>query len=78
MVITAARAPYGDLVGSRIEAIGGRPVADVLGLVQPLSPRDNPSNLLAYGPLYLRVSELLVGLGVVATATAATFTVVDR
>ena len=78
LVITAARAPYGDLVGSRIEAIGGRPIADVLGLVQPLSPRDNPSNLLAYGPLYLRVSELLVGLGVVATATAATFTVVDR
>jgi hypothetical protein len=78
LVITAARAPYGNLVGSRIEAIGGRPIADVLGLVQPLSPRDNPSNLLAYGPLYLRVSELLVGLGVVTTATAATFTVVDR
>jgi hypothetical protein len=77
-VITAARAPYEDLVGTRIEAIDGRPIADVLALVEPLAPRDNPSNLLAYGPLYLRVSELLTGLGVLTDGPAATFTVVDR
>ena len=47
LVITAARAPYDDLVGSRIEAIDGRPIADVLALVEPLAPRDNPSTLLA-------------------------------
>ena len=54
LVITAARAPYEDLVGSRVESVDGRPIADVLALVEPLAPRDNPSNLLAYGPIYLR------------------------
>ena len=63
LVITAARAPYEDLVGSRIETIAGRPVADVLALVEPLTPRDNPSNLLAYAPLYLRMSEVLSRAG---------------
>jgi hypothetical protein len=77
MVITAARAPYEDLVGSRIETIEGRPVADVLALVEPLVPRDNPSTLLAYAPLYLRMSEVLAGLGVLDRAGPATFGVVS-
>ena len=77
LVITAARVPYEDLIGARIEAIDGRPIAEVLALVEPLAPRDNASTLLAYTPLYLRVSELLAGLGVIQDATSATFTVVD-
>jgi hypothetical protein len=77
LVISAAREPYGALVGSRIEAIDGRPIADVLALVEPLAPRDNASNLLAYAPLYLRVSELLLGLGIQRSAGSATFSVVD-
>ena len=77
LVITAARAPYEDLVGSRIETIAGRPVADVLALVEPLTPRDNPSNLLAYAPLYLRMSEVLSGLGVQDRVGPATFGIVD-
>ena len=68
LVITAARAPYEDLVGARVEAIGGRPIDEVLGLVEPLAPRDNPSNLLAFSTLFLRVSELLAGLGVIDEA----------
>src|SRR4029078_8218423 len=52
------------LVGARVTAIAGRPIDDVLALVEPLAPRDNPSTLLAYGPLYLRCAELLAGLGV--------------
>jgi hypothetical protein len=78
LVITAARPPYEDLVGSRVEAIGGMPIEDVLALVEPLAPRDNPSNLRAFGPLYLRVSNLLAGLGVIDAAGATTFTLVDR
>jgi hypothetical protein len=77
LVITAARAPYGDLVGSRIESVAGRPVADVLALVEPLAPRDNASNLLAYAPLYLRTSELLAGVGVLPQAGPAAFGVVS-
>ena len=78
LVITAARAPYEDLVGARVEAIGGRPIDEVLGLVEPLAPRDNPSNLLAFSTLFLRVSELLAGLGVIDEAGPTPFTVVGR
>jgi hypothetical protein len=78
LVITAARPPYEDLVGSRVEAIAGRPIDDVLRLVEPLAPRDNPSNLRAFGPLYLRVSNLLAGLGVIDAAGPTAFTLVDR
>jgi hypothetical protein len=63
------------LVGQRVTAIGGRPIDEVLELVEPLAPRDNPSNLLAYGPLYARCAELLVGLGVIPAAGPATFRV---
>jgi hypothetical protein len=78
LVITAARAPYEDLVGARVEAIGGRPINAVLALVEPLAPRDNPSNLLAFSTLYLRVSELLAGLGVIEEVGPTPFTVVGR
>jgi hypothetical protein len=78
VVITAARPPYEDLVGARVEAIGGRPIDEVLALVEPLAPRDNPSNLLAFSTLYLRVSELLAGLGVIDAAGPTAFTVVER
>lgn len=78
LVITAARAPYEELVGSRVTAIGGRPIDDVMRLAEPLSPRDNASSLLAFAPRYAGVSELLAGLGVIDRAGPATFSVVDR
>lgn len=76
--ITAARPPYEDLVGSRVEAIGGRPIDEVIELVEPLAPRDNPSNLQAFGLLYLRVSNLLAGLDVIDGAGPTAFTLVDQ
>jgi hypothetical protein len=77
LVITDARAPYADLVGSRIVTVAGRPIADVLALVEPLAPRDNPSTLLGYVPLYLRMSEVLSGLGVIDRVGPAEFGLVD-
>jgi hypothetical protein len=78
LVITAARAPYEKLVGSRVDAINGHPTADVLALVEPLAPRDNPSNLLAYSTIYLRTSELLAGLGVIDAAGPTAFSLTAR
>ena len=78
LVITDARAPYTDLIGSRIVAIDDQPIEKVLALVEPLAPRDNPSNLLAFATLYLRVSELLTGLGIQGAVGPATFSLVDR
>jgi Peptidase family S41 len=78
LVITAARTPHEDLVGSRVTAIGGHPIDEVLRLVEPLSPRDNPSSLLAFAPRYAGVSELLDGLGVINHAGPAVFSLVGR
>jgi hypothetical protein len=78
LVITTARAPYEDLIGSRVTAVAGKPIDEVMALVEPMAPRDNPSNLLAYGPLYMRQSELLAGVGVIERVGPAVFSVVDR
>jgi hypothetical protein len=78
LVITTARPPYEDLAGSRVTAVGGRPIDEVMALAEPMAPRDNPSNLLSYGPLYMRQSELLAGVGVIDKAGPAVFTVVGR
>lgn len=78
LTITAARAPYEALVGSRVTAIAGKPIDEVMALAEPMAPRDNPSNLMAYGPLYMRQSELLAGIGVIERAGSAEFSAVDR
>ena len=78
LVITRARAPYEDLIGCRVTAVAGKPIDEVMALAEPMAPRDNPSNLLAYGPLYMRQSELLAGVGVIEREGPAVFSVVDR
>ena len=78
LVITTAGAPYEDLIGSRVTAVAGKPIDEVMALVEPMAPRDNPSNLLAYGPLYMRQSELLAGVGVIERVGPAVFSVIDR
>jgi hypothetical protein len=73
LVVTAARAPYQALVGARLVAVEGKPIAQVLALIDPLVPRDNPMTVLSYAPLYLRTSEVLAGLGVIARPGPARF-----
>ena len=60
-----------DLIGARVEAIGGVPVNEVRALVEPLVPRDNESSLAARLPQYLLVAEVLHGLGVTVSADEA-------
>jgi hypothetical protein len=50
--------------GARLVTVAGMPVDEVLALVEPLVPRDNPSNLRASAPHYLLVAEVLAGLGI--------------
>jgi len=59
--------------GSRLVAIAGMPVDRVLGLVEPLVSRDNPSNLRGLAPHYLLVAEVLDGLGITEGAGPAEF-----
>ena len=50
------------LVGRRLLAIQGRPIADVLRLVDPLVTYDNPLSLAAHRSPYLVTAEVLHGL----------------
>jgi len=52
-----------DLVGGRVVAVGGRPVADVAALVAPLVPADNAWSRRARVAQWLVVVEVLRGLG---------------
>ena len=63
------------LVGRRLLAIQGRPIADLLRLVDPLVTYDNPLSLAAHRSPYLVTAELLHGLGITQTTERATFSV---
>jgi hypothetical protein len=53
-----------EVVGRRLNAIGGRPVDEVVELVRPLVPHDNESSLRWLLPEYVTTAEVLRGLGV--------------
>jgi hypothetical protein len=61
------------LVGKRLVAVNGRPLAEVLRLVDPLVPADNPLSLAAHRNFTLVNAEFLHGLGITPTASRATF-----
>jgi Peptidase family S41 len=75
-VVAAVNRP--GLVGARLVAIAGRPVEDVIRLVEPLMTRDNEMTLRANVLLPLATAEILHGLGVTPAADRATFTFVAR
>jgi hypothetical protein len=62
--VIAARAPLSDLVGARVTKVGHASVADARAAVEPLVPRDNPSNLRSNLGIYLTLPEVLSTLGV--------------
>jgi Peptidase family S41 len=68
------RAADRSVVGSRVVAVDGMPIADVVAKVRPLSNRDNELSLISRLPYYLLTAEVLHGLGITPTADSATFT----
>jgi hypothetical protein len=64
--ITAAMAPgQADLVGTRIQAVNGHPIDEVLAALDPLVPRDGPATVPFFRPLHLLRTEVLRGLGLI-------------
>jgi len=55
-----------ELVGARVDRIGGMPVADALDRLRPLVNRDNPHTVDWLLPLLLESPTILAGAGVVA------------
>ncbi len=62
------------LVGKRLVAIDGRPVAQALARVRPLVPRDNEHSLRARAVQWLVTAEVLHGLGLTEKRLSARFT----
>jgi hypothetical protein len=71
VVVTAARAPYEDLVGSTIVAVAGHPIAEVLDALEPLVPRDGPATVPTFRPGFLLRTVVLRGLGLVPDVDGA-------
>lgn len=63
--ITAAMDDYEGVAGSQLVSIDGHPIADVLAALEPLVPRDGPSTVPAFRPIYLLKVAVLRGLGLV-------------
>jgi hypothetical protein len=61
--VVAATEPDRDLIGARLVRVGDTDVEIAWSAVEPLVPRDNPSNLRANLPMHLLVPEILDVLG---------------
>ncbi|HJU48196.1 MAG TPA: hypothetical protein VJ689_08690 [Gaiellaceae bacterium] len=59
-----------DLVGKRLTAVNGTPVARVVAAVRPLVPHDNEWSRRHLLPEWIVTQEVLQGLGIVAGRTA--------
>jgi tetratricopeptide (TPR) repeat protein len=63
LFVTAAGPGYSHLLGSEVETIGGRPVADAVAALGPLTARDNDQQVNVAIPLLARQTAVLHGLG---------------
>jgi hypothetical protein len=66
------------VVGSKLVAIGGVPLADVEAKVRPLVPGDNDWSRRGLTPGYLVTAEVLHGLRIIPSTGPATFTLESR
>lgn len=74
--ITDAQPTHEGLIGTRVTAVGGRPITEVLAAVDPLVPRDGPATVPAHRPVVFLRTVVLEGLGFVR-AGAPELTVED-
>lgn len=53
------------LVGARITAVDGRPIEEVLDLLEPLVPRDSPATVPGFRPFFFLRADVLEGLALI-------------
>ena len=63
VVVVDALSPYQSLIGSTIDTLEGRPIADVLAAIAPIVPRDNDQTVRLLTPRFLLIPQVLRGLG---------------
>ena len=66
MYVVDALPPYRDLIGSRIDAINGRAMSEIVAAVGPLVPRDNDTTATLLTPRYVLIPQVLRGLDLIA------------
>jgi hypothetical protein len=66
---------YAQLLYGRLESIDGHPVEEAVRAFAGIMPHDNEAQVKDFVPRFLASSEHLLGLGLVADADEATFTV---
>ena len=75
LYVTDAREPNENLAGTRVTAIGGMPIDEVLAAVEPLVPRDGPATVPTFRPVLLLRTVVLEGLGIVEPDAPVALTV---
>jgi hypothetical protein len=78
LYVVDALPPYEELIGSRIEAIAGRPIEEVQAAIEPLVPRDNDETVILLTPRFLLIPEVLHGLGIIGQAGSVELTLADQ
>jgi tetratricopeptide (TPR) repeat protein len=73
LFITAATDAYRETIGAQVLSLEGRPVDDVLAVVEPLISRDNDQQVRWIGPEVLRWTPLLHAVGLIGDPLQATF-----
>jgi hypothetical protein len=73
LYVRAARPEQADLLGARIEAIGGVPVEEAIRRAAEIASRDNAIGPKLYVPLYLAMPDILHALKLSDATGAATF-----
>ena len=63
LVIVDVLGDHQELVGAKIEAVEGLPIADVRAALDPLIPRDNEQTVRLLTPRYLLIPQVLRGIG---------------
>jgi hypothetical protein len=74
LYVRAAAPEQAELVGARIEAIGGVPVDEAMRRVSEISSVDNPIGAKLFVPLYLNMPDVLHALKLSSRRDAATLT----
>ena len=74
LYVRAAAPDHADLVGARIEAIGGVAVAEAIRRVGEISPRDNDFTPKLYAPIFLAMPDILEALELGRSAGEAVLT----
>ncbi len=77
LYIVSADQAHKDLIGKQVLRVNGHPIAEVLEALKSEIPRDNAMWLQTIAPIYMRIPELLSGLGLIPRADALALSLRD-